>query len=253
MVFPNLLYNEASKLDKGIEMKTILITGASRGIGQACALELATHNTHLILTATKTENLIQTQKQCEQKGAKVSIFALDLAQTSEIKAFSQNLYQEVGAIDVLINNAGIWIEKPFLEGEMDEWDTALDVNLKSVIHLTRYTLEHMHDDASLIFIASTASKRTYGGGTNYCAAKYGLLGFTGSLFEDVRERGIKVCSIFPGVVNTDMHAQDEKLEKEKMIQSEDIAKAVSYVLSTPSNICPTELVIQPQKSPKKRG
>jgi NADP-dependent 3-hydroxy acid dehydrogenase YdfG len=234
-------------------MKTILITGASRGIGQACAVELAKPNTHLILTATKTDNLLATQKQCEALGAKVSVYSLNLANMVDIKSFSQKIYQEAGAVDVLINNAGIWIEKPFLEGDMDEWDTALDVNLKSVIHLTRYTLEHMKDDSSLIFIASTASKRAYANGTNYCAAKYGLLGFTGALFEDVRERGIKVCSIFPGVVNTDMHAQDEKLEKEKMIQSEDIAKAVSYVLATPSNICPTELVIQPQKSPKKRA
>lgn len=233
--------------------KTLLITGASRGIGKSCALKFASSNTTLILTATHPEQLIEVKHECEQKGSTVHIFSFDLKEVSKIQDFVKKIQLLVGHIDILINNAGIWIEKPFLEGSMDEWDTALDVNLKSVIHLTRYTLDFMPEDGAIIFIASTASKRTYANGTNYCAAKYGLLGFAGALFEDIREKGIKVSSIFPGVVNTDMHAGDEKLDAEKMIQPEDVAQAVDYILSTPSNICPTELVLQPQKNPKKRS
>ena len=235
-----------------MKSQTILITGASRGIGRECALELASTHTTLILTATEEAKLEETKKLCEEKGAKVYTYAFDLSQVSEIKSFVHNMQKTTGNIDILINNAGIWIEKNFLEGDMDDWDMALDVNLKSVIHLTRHVLENMPEEGAVVFIASTASKKTYAGGTNYCAAEFGLMGFTGSLFEDIREKGIKVCSIFPGVVNTDMHASDPKMEKEKMIQPQDIAKAVSYVLSTPSHICPTELVIQPQRNPKKR-
>lgn len=232
--------------------KAILITGASRGIGQACATQLASQDTTLVLLARTIDDLKQTAILCETKGAKVFKVALELSDIPQIQETIQYIYTLVPHIDILINNAGIWIEEPFEKGNMDLWDQALDVNLKSVIHITRYTLEKMPENGAIIFIGSTASKRTYANGTNYCAAKYGLLGFSGALFEDIREKGIKVSSIFPGVVNTDMHKDDEKLVKEKMIQPEDIAQTVQYILNTPDNICPTEIVIQPQKNPKNK-
>lgn len=232
--------------------KTILITGASRGIGQACAIQLASPNTNLVLLARTSEDLENTAKLCEKKGAKVFKIALELSNISQIQKTFQHIYTLVPHIDILINNAGIWIEESFETGDMNLWDQALDVNLKSVIHVTRYVLEKMPENGAIIFIGSTASKRTYANGTNYCAAKYGLLGFSGALFEDIREKGIKVSSIFPGVVNTDMHKYDEKLVKEKMIQPEDIAQSVQFILNTPNNICPTEIVIQPQKNPKNK-
>lgn len=232
--------------------RTIAITGASRGIGKACAIKLANKNTTLALMATNLHDLQETAAQCQSLGATVHCFAFNLADIPNIKQQVAYIKQICGPIHTLINNAGIWIEKPFTTGDMDEWDNALDVNLKAVIHLTRYALEDMPESGSMVFIGSTASKRAYANGTNYCAAKFGLLGFTTSLFEDIRERGIKVCSIFPGVVNTDMHANDISFATEKMIQPEDIADAVEYVINTPAHICPTELVIQPQKYPKKK-
>ena len=231
-------------------MNNIIITGASRGIGQALALALAGPNTQLILHAKSLASLEKVTKLCEERGAKVRPFPLDLTQPETIQEAVKDLITDTGPIDTLINNAGLWIEEPFMQGNMDVWDQALDVNLKSVIHMCRFVLESMPDEGRIVFIASTASKRSYAGGTNYCAAKFGLMGFAGALFEDVRERGIKVCSIFPGVVNTDMHAGDGRLDPEKMIQADDVAQAVVYALHTPKNVCPTEIVLQPQKNPK---
>ena len=233
-------------------VKTIAITGASRGIGKACAIRLAAPNVALVLMARNEAELLAVAETCESKGATVYVLALDLAKVDEIKDHIEHMKSVCGPIHTLINNAGIWIEQPFLDGNMAAWDMSVDVNLKAVMHLTRYTLEGMPEGGSMVFIASTASKRTYAKGTNYCAVKHGMLGFAGALFEDIRERGIKVCSIFPGVVNTDMHADDPSFDKAKMIQPEDIADAVAFVISTPANICPTELIIQPQKQPKKR-
>lgn len=230
--------------------RNILITGASRGIGYECALALANPTTHLILHARSADGLRDVAHQCQNLGATVSLWPFDLSDVANIQSQISALVENVGPIHTLVNNAGIWIEEPFADGNMDLWDQALDVNLKSVIHLCRYTLSHMPDNGAMVFIASTASKRTYAKGTNYCAAKFGLVGFTGALFEDVRERGIKVCSIFPGVVNTDMHADDPSFDQEKMIQPQDVAQAVVYALNTPTNICPTEIVLQPQKYPK---
>lgn len=236
-------------MDTNIQ-RNILITGASRGIGQECALALANPTTHLILHARSADALRDVAQQCQERGATVSLFPFDLSNVADIQMQVDAVVKKVGPIHTLVNNAGIWMEESFAEGNMDLWDQALDVNLKAVIHLCRYTLAHMLDNGAMVFIASTASKRTYAKGTNYCAAKFGLVGFTGALFEDVRERGIKVCSIFPGVVNTDMHADDPSFDKEKMIQPQDVAQAVVYALNTPNNICPTEIVLQPQKYPK---
>lgn len=239
---------------KNIEnKKVIVITGASRGIGKECALKLANSESVLILMARKEKELEDVSQKCKELGAIVEILKVDLINLEELKSKIKNTIQKYHKIDVLINNAGIWDEQPFESGDMDKWDMALDVNLKSAIHLTRYCLDgmqHTNDNKAIIFIGSTASKKTYAGGTNYCAAKFGLLGFANSLFEDIREKGIKVSSILPGVVNTDMHKDDVKLNPEKMIQPQDVAQTVEFILSMPNNVCPLEITLQPQRNPK---
>lgn len=232
------------------ENKVVVITGASRGIGKECALSLANSQTTLVLMAKTENSLKEVANKCEDLGSIVYCIGVDLSNTSQLKDSILKITAQLGKIDVLINNAGIWIEKPFMQGDIEEWDNALDVNLKSSIHLTRYCLESMPSSGAVIFIGSTASKKTYAGGTNYCAAKFGLLGFANSLFEDIREKGIKVSTILPGVVNTDMHKDDPKLNPEKMIQPEDVAKTVEFILSMPINICPTEITLMPQYNPK---
>lgn len=239
---------------KNIEdKKVIVITGANRGIGKECALNLANENSVLILLARKEQELKAVAQKCVNLGAIVEILKVDLINLPELKIKMINFIQKYTKIDILINNAGIWDEKSFEDGDMDNWDIALDVNLKSAIHLTRYCLEgmqHTSNNKAIIFIGSTASKKTYAGGTNYCAAKFGLLGFANSLFEDIREKGIKVSSVLPGFVNTDMHKDDSKLDAEKMIQSQDITKTVEFILSMPNNVCPLEISLMPQKNPK---
>jgi NADP-dependent 3-hydroxy acid dehydrogenase YdfG len=230
----------------------VVITGASRGIGKECAIKLAQPKTTLILMARKKEDLDSVAKECIQLGANTYCLSIDILK-GNLKEVISDVKTQFGNIDILINNAGIWIEKPFTSctsSDMDAWDDALDVNLKSAIHLTRYCLDGMPEGGSIIFIGSTASRKSYAGGTNYCAAKFGLLGFANSLFEDIRERGIKVCSILPGVVNTDMHKDDPSFTPEKMIQPQDVAATVQFVLSTPANMCPTEITLMPQKNPK---
>lgn len=232
-----------------ISKRVVVITGASRGIGKECAIKLAQPGTTLILMARKKADLDVVAEECLALGANPQCLPIDLLKDN-LKEIISNIKSQFGNIDILVNNAGVWIEKPFDSGDMDAWDDALDVNLKTAIHLTRYCLDGMPEGGSIIFIGSTASRKSYAGGTNYCAAKFGLLGFANSLFEDIRDRGIKVCSILPGVVNTDMHKDDPSFTPEKMIQPQDVAATVQFVLSTPSNMCPTEITLMPQKNPK---
>jgi len=232
--------------------RTIIVTGASRGIGFAIAEELAGPDVHLILMAKDKKNLAMIDDACAAKGAATTLLSVDLSDVQDLKRQMEDLKKTVKHVDVLVNNAGLWSEDAFEKGDMDLWDTALDVNLKSQIHLTRHCVDLMQEGSAIIFMGSTASAKAYKGGTNYCAAKFGLLGFARSLFEDLREKGIKVCSILPGVVNTDMHKNDASFNHDQMIQPTDIAQLTRFILSMPGNSCITEVSIQPQKNPKIR-
>lgn len=217
--------------------KIYVITGASRGIGKECAIKVSNENSVVILLASKKENCIEVEALCKEKGAEAYSYGINLANTKKIKELIESIKKEHGSIDVLINNAGIFENDQFLEGDMDVWDNALDVNIK--------------EGGAVIFIASVSSKMPYASGTNYCAGKFAQLGFANSLFLSIQERGIKVSSILPGVVNTDMHKGSGKYIKEKMIQPQDIAETVSFILNMPNNVCPTEITIWPQKNPKR--
>ena len=231
---------------------TVVVTGAGRGIGRACALALAAPGVVMALMGRDASSLGKVASLCGEKGARVLCFPFDLADVESIDGRMEQVKAACGPIGVLVSNAGLWIEAPFCDGPLDLWDEALDVNLKAPMRLARSALEGMGEGGAVVFIGSSASRRAYAGGTNYCAGKFGLLGFAGALFEDVRERGIKVCSVLPGVVDTDMHAGDPGLDPAKMIRPEDVASAVAWILSTPANVCPTEVALQPQRVPKVR-
>ena len=234
--------------------KVIVITGASRGIGRACALALAAPGVSLALVARSEAALEEVKALCQAKGAQAQGFGCDLAEMDAIDALCEKVKSHFAApIHTLVNNAGIWIEKPFEQGDLGAWEEALDVNLKAPMRLTRRALDGMPEGGAVIFIGSLASRKTYPGGSNYCAAKHGLLAFAQALFEDVRERGVKVCSVLPGVVDTDMHASDAAMDHAKMIQPQDVAAAVAFALAAPSHVCPIEIALQPQRLPKRRG
>jgi NADP-dependent 3-hydroxy acid dehydrogenase YdfG len=231
----------------------IAITGARSGIGAAIAIALARPGAVLALVGRDEASLQATANACRERGATAECFAADLSRSAELAALVSRILESCGPIHTLINNAGLFLEASILDGDMEAWDQALDVNLKAAIHLTRHALPTMPEGGAVVFIASSASRKAYAGGTNYCAAKFGLLGFAGALFEDVRERGIKVCSILPGVVDTGMHEGDGAPDPAKMIQPEDVAAAVAFALSMPARTCPTEIALQPQRAPKIRA
>ena len=230
--------------------RTFLITGASRGIGRACALRLAAPGVTLALCARTLDALAEVAEACRARGAQVHVLAFDLADIAGLPAQVERIQAACGHLDVLVHNAGLWVEAPFLEGDLAVWDTVLDVNVRAVFHLTRLCLPHLQSGGAVVFLSSIAARKVYAGGTNYCATKFALAGFAGCLFEEVRAQGIKVCSILPGVVNTDMHADDPTLDPAQMIQPEDVADTVAFAVGMPPHVCPTEIVLQPQRHPR---
>ncbi|HYP26779.1 MAG TPA: SDR family oxidoreductase [Blastocatellia bacterium] len=223
-----------------------IITGASRGIGRAIALELAASGAHLALLARREEPLRTVAGEVAGLGGSAWVFPCDLTETSKLPQVVEDIAGRLGRIDALINNAGAFDFTPAGEADLNRWDHVLDLNLRAVIHLTRHVLPYLerNPSSSIINIASVAGKDYLAKGGIYAASKFGLFGFSGSLFEDVRERGVKVCTIAPGQVAARIDGAPP--ERSVDIPPQDIAKVVAFILAFPSTSCPTEVVLRAQ-------
>jgi short-subunit dehydrogenase len=216
-------------------MKRILVTGASRGIGRAIAEKLAAPDTTLLLHGRDEAALAQTCRSVEAKQARVISLRYDLAEKLEI----EKLIQEVGAepLDVLINNAGFAIVKPLDAISLDEWNKTLAVNVTAPFLLTQKLSVNMKTGASIVNILSIAAKTGFANWSSYCMSKFALEGFSQSIREELRPRGIRVLNIYPAATDTEIWKPIEgDWPREKMMSPQEIAEAVAYALSRPAEV-----------------
>lgn len=223
-----------------LQNKTVVITGASDGLGKEIALKLAKEKTNLILIARTAEKLAAVEKECVSLGAvSVKSFPIDLKNTAELKKVAE----QIKTVDVLINNAGIWQKK----GQLDEInegviDDVINTNLTALIHITQLLLPGLkkQPEAAIINISSRSGVTTPSGQSVYVASKWGVAGFTGSLKEDLKETNVKVAGIYQGGVNTQMfNKTGEEFSEEKLnsfISPADLAEVVVFMLSRPEKI-----------------
>ena len=232
-----------------ISGKVALVTGASRGIGRSIAVMLAQEGCNVALVARNEKSLEETATECKKHGVNTFCFLQDLTDTAELPGMVDQVASKMGGIDILINNAGIASMVSVQDSDPGDWKRLLDINLYATMEMTRVTLPYImrRKGGCIIFISSISAKITYAGGAAYCASKHAINGFAGSVFEDVRHHNIKVCSICPGYVNTDM-VSELGIDRSTMTQPEDVAEAVRFVVRFPSTACPTEIIIKSQKS-----
>ncbi|MBI2367038.1 MAG: SDR family oxidoreductase [Deltaproteobacteria bacterium] len=230
--------------------KVALVTGAGRGIGKAISLMLAQSGCRLILAARTREQLEEVHREIRGRGGEALIVPTDLTRDEEIQRLIDTA-QTWGAIDILINNAGWGKRAPVVKGNIDDWDRTFHVNLRAPMILAKQFLPNMiaKGDGAVINIGSVSGKTGEANGAAYAASKFGLIGFTQSLYEEVREYGIKVAVILPGYVNTPLIPPNRQINRSKMIQADDIAQAVHYVLTSPATCCPVEITVRPQRTP----
>ena len=231
----------------GLGGKIALVTGGSRGIGRAIAIALAKARCKVCLTARSIDQLAAVQQEILGFHGKVLSMPADLTRDDEI----ESLVQTSGPVDFLINNAGWGKRAPVVRGKIEDWDQTLRLNLRAPMILTQKLLPGMikKGEGAVINIGSVSGKSGEANGAAYSASKFGLIGFTQSLFEEVREHNIKVAVILPGFVDTPMIPQVKHLDRMKMIQADDVAQAVLYVLNAPATSCPVEITIRPQRTP----
>lgn len=223
-----------------------LITGASRGIGRAIAFRLATLGYRVFLLGRDHDALAAVAAACPPASA--ATLAGDLRDVAFIDAAFAEATAFMGTIDVLINNAGVAVHGAVQDAELPAWRDALDVNFMATANLSRQVLPGMiaRGRGAIINISSINGRHVNAGAAIYAATKHALNGFSGCLFEDVRDHGVKVSTIMPGFVATDMTAPLGK-DNARMIRPDDIADACVYVLSASPACCPTEIVIRPQR------
>jgi 3-oxoacyl-[acyl-carrier protein] reductase len=230
--------------------KVALITGASRGIGLAIARSLAGMGANLALCARDAKMLGSVADKFRSEGITVVAIPANVSRANEISSLAQKVEQSLGPIEILINNAGIGYFSPAHEESEAHWDAVLDTNLKSVFLLSKAVAPGMIRMRSghIINIASLAGKNTFAGGGIYCASKWGLLGLTGCMAEDLRPHGIRVSAVCPGSVATDFSPHAGK-DPNKMLQPEDIAHAVETILTQAPQSFISEIVMRPTQKP----
>jgi len=216
-------------------MRRFLITGASRGIGRAIAQKLAAPDITLLLHGRDMVALAQTRQAVESRCARVVTLAHDLA----IERGVLNLISEAGhePLDLLVNNAGIAIVKPFTEITQVEWEQTVGVNITAPFLLTQHFAPRMPAGSSIVNVLSIAAKTGFAGWSAYCMSKFALEGFSQSIREELRDRKIRVINVYPAATDTDIWSNVAGTwPREKMISAEEVAGAISYALDRPAEV-----------------
>ena len=231
--------------------KVALVTGAGRGIGKAISFLLAESGCRLVLASRSRDQLEEVQSIIRGKNGEAHAMSTDLTRDDEITRLVDSAREKCGGVDILINNAGWGKRAPVVRAKIEDWDQTLRVNLRAPMLLAHLLVPHMisKGEGAVINIGSVSGKSGEANGAAYSASKFGLIGFTQSLYEEVREYGIKVAVILPGFVDTPLIPANRQLDRGKMIRAEDIANTVHFVLTSPDTCCPVEITVRPQKSP----
>jgi 3-oxoacyl-[acyl-carrier protein] reductase len=225
-----------------MSVRTALVTGASRGIGRACALALSASGHRLVLAARSLDNLEGTAQAIREAGGETFVLEMDVANSDSIASAIGKASKEFGRIDILVNNAGVTKDGLAVRMKKADWQGVLDTNLSGAFYAIQQVLPAMMRErwGRIVNISSVVGERGNPGQANYVAAKAGLIGLTKSLAQEVGSRNITVNAVAPGFIATDMtHALAADL-KQKMIDQtplkrmgvpEDISAAVKFLVS----------------------
>ena len=241
-----------------MERKTVFITGATSGIGEACAWKFASQGANLILNGRNKEKLEALKRNIEEKFAvDTMILQFDVRDRQAAESCIATLPESWQAVDILINNAGlvIGVEKEF-EGNLDEWDIVIDTNIKGLLLMTRLVVPLMlkQNRGHIINIGSVAGEAAYPGGSVYCATKAAVKMLSDGLRIDLVDTPLRVTNIKPGFVEThfsitrfrgDQAKADAVYKGLKPLTGEDVAETVYFAASVPEHIQIAEVLIMP--------
>jgi len=238
-------------------LKTILITGATSGIGLAAAKKLANEKNQLILCGRRQHKLDQISKELS-KSTKVLSLCFDVSDKNEVNRLLEGLPDGFNSVDVLINNAGNAHGLDTIQdGSLDDWDNMFNSNVKGLLYVSRVLMPKMIEkqNGHIINIGSLAGREVYEKGNIYCATKHAVNAISKAMRIDLNKTGIKVSEINPGLVETDFSnvrfkGDSDRAEKVyqgyKALEAKDIADIIEFVINRPSHVNIADILVLPQ-------
>lgn len=229
--------------------ETALVTGASRGIGRAIAVRLASDGYEVIAAARHKEQLDELQREITGRGGKCRVLPFDVSNAADVRTKLAGV-----EADVLVNNAGIGIIKPFVDLGPDEWRSMIDVNINSLYRVTGALLPGMiaRKRGQVVTIGSIGGRSAWVGGSCYGATKAFVTSWSESLMLEVREHGIKVAVVMPGGVATEFGGKKPTAVDAWKLSADDVATAVSFVLSAPGDMLVHRIEVRSNNVPAKK-
>ena len=236
-------------------MKTVLITGATSGIGKATAYELAKNKFRLIICGRRKQRLTAIEKELSAL-TQVASLCFDVRDQKAVDNCISNLPKDFQQVDILINNAGnAHGLDPVETGAIEDWDAMMDINVKGLLYVSKAVIPQMtlRSSGHIINIGSSAGKEVYPKGAVYCASKHAVVALTTGMRMDLNQYGIKVTAINPGLVETEFSKvrfkggkQADKVYKGyKALQAEDIAEIIAFTISRPDHVNIADLLVFP--------
>jgi 3-oxoacyl-[acyl-carrier protein] reductase len=228
---------------------TAFVTGATQGIGRATALALGRAGYRVGICARTAQKVEAVVAELRAEGIEAAGAAADVADPEQVRRSVAQVVEQLGEIDVLVNNAGVLIARPFAELTLADWDATMATNLRGLFVVTSAVLPAMRRrrEGTVVNVASLAGRNGFVGGAAYAASKHGVLGFSRSLLLEVRKEGIRVVAICPGSVDTEMLHEQPLLQAnpQRILQPEDVADAILHAVRLPARATVSELDVRP--------
>lgn len=227
-----------------------LITGASSGIGRATALACAQAGIHLALVSRNQSRLNAVAQEVAEYGVKVNVYSVDLLQVAQVRERIGAIAADMGAVDILVNSAGIGYTSSLANTTLEDWQHVLNLNLTSVFQCIQAVLPQMRQRhrGTIINIASIAGYQVFPDWGAYCVSKFGLVALSKTLAVEERVHGIRVVTLSPGAVNTpiwDTNTVQADFDRSKMLTPEDVAQSILHTILMPEHAVVEELKLMP--------
>jgi NADP-dependent 3-hydroxy acid dehydrogenase YdfG len=232
-----------------IQHDVALVTGAGRGIGRAIAIELGKLGARVVLVARSRNDLEETAR---MMGSSASVMPADVRRKEELQSVFEQTASALGPVDILVNAAGLGIFGTVVNYKDEDFATVIDTNLRGIFYTCRFVLPSMIErrKGHIINIASIAGKVGSATRAVYCASKFGVIGFTESLAEEIRQYGIRASVICPGSTDSGFNpANHSGKARDKMLHPSDIAHAVRAIVTQEPNSFISEIVLRPTQKP----
>ena len=247
---------------RDLENTVALVTGASSGIGQAAARTLAARGAAVALAARRGDRLRELAGEIADAGGTALPIEADVSDPEQAEAAVAKTAEELGRLDVLVNNAGVMLLGPVAEAPLEEWERMVQVNLLGLLYTARAALPHLAEAAEkeprrvadLVNISSVAGRQARQGSAVYNATKHGVGAFSEALRQEVTKRHVRVSLVEPGAVATELQGHnrpevqeqiEKRFEEMDILQAEDIADAIAYVVTRPRHVAVNEVLVRP--------